>query len=303
MSDHHAFMQAILANPDEDAPRLIYADWLEEQGNYDRAEFIRVQCARVQLPPRDPLRKEFAKRERDLLFRHAEEWRNGLPPLSHLVWRFWERGCMAAVQVNQVAALCHQAEMIFSVAPVQTLIFWNIDDDTAGRLAQEPFLERIRRFTVRGGSLTWRGVRLLAESRFLASLKELRLEHQRMGDNAVETLAQSPNLAGLQSLCLVSNGITSHGFEALVVSPFLRGLTEIDLSFNNIGRAGMESLIRHKPWKQLSVLDLQSNSSSEVVSVERLGTTDKGWYDSLKSHYGDAIILDDPYIIAEFCSY
>lgn len=38
------FMAAILANPDDDAPRLIYADWLEEQGDSDRSEFIKVQC-------------------------------------------------------------------------------------------------------------------------------------------------------------------------------------------------------------------------------------------------------------------
>lgn len=40
-----AFMRAIADNPKDDAPRLIYADWLEEQGNeWDdaRAELIRV---------------------------------------------------------------------------------------------------------------------------------------------------------------------------------------------------------------------------------------------------------------------
>ena len=37
------FLQAILADPDDDTPRLIYADWLEEQGD-PRGEFIRVQC-------------------------------------------------------------------------------------------------------------------------------------------------------------------------------------------------------------------------------------------------------------------
>lgn len=44
MNTHDAFMAAIVENLDDDAPRLIYADWLEEQGDRDRAEFIRVQC-------------------------------------------------------------------------------------------------------------------------------------------------------------------------------------------------------------------------------------------------------------------
>jgi uncharacterized protein (TIGR02996 family) len=33
MSDEFAFLKAILDNPEDDAPRLVYADWLEEQGD------------------------------------------------------------------------------------------------------------------------------------------------------------------------------------------------------------------------------------------------------------------------------
>ncbi|HEY1066638.1 MAG TPA: TIGR02996 domain-containing protein, partial [Pirellulales bacterium] len=42
------FLDAIRAAPEDDAPRLIYADWLDEQGDEssrDRAAFIRAQCA------------------------------------------------------------------------------------------------------------------------------------------------------------------------------------------------------------------------------------------------------------------
>lgn len=39
-----AFLKAIVENRADDAPRLIYADWLEEHGDALRAEFIRVQC-------------------------------------------------------------------------------------------------------------------------------------------------------------------------------------------------------------------------------------------------------------------
>ena len=44
MSDETALLAAIRAAPDDDAPRLIYADWLDEHGQPERAEFIRVQC-------------------------------------------------------------------------------------------------------------------------------------------------------------------------------------------------------------------------------------------------------------------
>src|SRR5262245_50340257 len=37
-------LAAVKEDSDEDAPRLVLADWLEERGESDRAEFIRVQC-------------------------------------------------------------------------------------------------------------------------------------------------------------------------------------------------------------------------------------------------------------------
>jgi uncharacterized protein (TIGR02996 family) len=44
MHDRDALLRAIIENPDDDAPRLIYADWLDEHGDPDRATFIRLQC-------------------------------------------------------------------------------------------------------------------------------------------------------------------------------------------------------------------------------------------------------------------
>jgi uncharacterized protein (TIGR02996 family) len=39
-----ALLAGIAAEPDEDAPRLVYADYLDEHGDHDRAELIRAQC-------------------------------------------------------------------------------------------------------------------------------------------------------------------------------------------------------------------------------------------------------------------
>src|SRR5262249_4928243 len=57
MSEENALLAAIDANPLDDAPRLVYADWLDEQGGKPqaaRAEFIRAQCELDLLPPADP---------------------------------------------------------------------------------------------------------------------------------------------------------------------------------------------------------------------------------------------------------
>ena len=44
MTERDAFLQAIRDSPDDDTPRLVFADWLTENGDADRGEFIRVQC-------------------------------------------------------------------------------------------------------------------------------------------------------------------------------------------------------------------------------------------------------------------
>jgi len=62
MSEADALLAAIRQAPDDDAPRLIYADWLDEHGQPERAEFIRVQIelARNESPA-------LRKREAELL--------------------------------------------------------------------------------------------------------------------------------------------------------------------------------------------------------------------------------------------
>lgn len=49
MSDGTAILAAILASPEDDTARLVYADWLQEQGEHGRAEFIRVQVAAARI--------------------------------------------------------------------------------------------------------------------------------------------------------------------------------------------------------------------------------------------------------------
>ena len=45
MTDEDALIRAIIAAPADDAPRLVYADWLDERGQTLRANLIRGQIA------------------------------------------------------------------------------------------------------------------------------------------------------------------------------------------------------------------------------------------------------------------
>lgn len=45
MDTRQALLKAVLAAPDDDLPRLVYADWLEENGQQVAADYIRIACA------------------------------------------------------------------------------------------------------------------------------------------------------------------------------------------------------------------------------------------------------------------
>ena len=47
--DERTFLDSICAEPDDDSLRLVYADWLEDQGD-GRAEYLRLECVLTKLP-------------------------------------------------------------------------------------------------------------------------------------------------------------------------------------------------------------------------------------------------------------
>src|SRR3954453_18261421 len=87
---HPAFLRGIGGEPDDDTPRLVYADWLDEHGEADRAEFIRVQCELARWVPDLGRRGSLKARASELLAAHRQEWLGGLTAFCR-AWSF-ERG-------------------------------------------------------------------------------------------------------------------------------------------------------------------------------------------------------------------
>ena len=54
MLDREPFLKAIFANPADDLPRLVFADYLEEHGDGEWAELIRLECDLASYPMRIP---------------------------------------------------------------------------------------------------------------------------------------------------------------------------------------------------------------------------------------------------------
>lgn len=82
MTDADALLAAILADPADDTVRLAYADHLDETGEHDRAEFIRVQVELAAVGAMESVRGKLAtlrRRERELLVAVADELRPAVP--------------------------------------------------------------------------------------------------------------------------------------------------------------------------------------------------------------------------------
>jgi len=74
MSPDNPFLKALLAEPDDDTLRLAMADWLDENDQQPRAEFVRLQIELARgVEDRDRLRL-LEVRQRDLLIAHESEW-------------------------------------------------------------------------------------------------------------------------------------------------------------------------------------------------------------------------------------
>src|SRR5437870_2474259 len=73
-------MRGILAEPDEDAPRLVFADWLEETGNPERAQHVRLQCRYARLAKDDPARRPLVEEAAALEKQHLSAWLGPLAP-------------------------------------------------------------------------------------------------------------------------------------------------------------------------------------------------------------------------------
>lgn len=97
MSDEDALIAAIIANPDEDTPRLVYADWLEEHGDAGRGEFIRLQCRNA---ARDPDQYDPTDEEREAVLEDENRgrWLAGAPQFPWAHWHF-RRGFPESLEV------------------------------------------------------------------------------------------------------------------------------------------------------------------------------------------------------------
>jgi uncharacterized protein (TIGR02996 family) len=255
MRDDEPFLRAITDSPDDDLPRLVYADYLDERGDHDRAEFIRVQCELARHDGDYPRRRALWVRQWDLLGEYREQWAE---PVRPWVQSFqYRRGFLESVSLGAWAFVCH-AEALGRQAPIRHV---HLDDawEEIDKVAAVPGLGRLRSLSLSGNLLRDDDVSQLLQSPYLARLEHLDLERNRLFARAVELLAESPGLAGLRSLKLGANSMGDAAARALALSPRLERLTELDLSWTNTGPLGVVALANENGLPALTALDLRGN--------------------------------------------
>src|SRR5947209_4054416 len=134
MNHEEAFLRAVLENPDDDAPRLIFADWLEERGD-PRGPFIRLQCALERLGPADPARADLEDEARVLLDKHEEEWAAPLRGVAS-EWRF-RRGFVEEVALP-ADVFVGRGEAVLRSFPVRKVRISDLKRERMGVIAGCP---------------------------------------------------------------------------------------------------------------------------------------------------------------------
>lgn len=288
MTHEEAFIQAIRETPNDDAPRLIYADWLEEHGQADRAEFIRVQCRLAGLTEADPEQSILLARAERLLREHWDEW---VGPLRAIVgswcsrygegWmrekyhsdglRRFQRGFVDLLALEAEDFL-RNVEHLKRLVPLRELRLWGVGR-CADRLAKEPALAGLSVLSFTDyyhAPLTAGGAEALARCPYLRGLSALYLGKNSLGDDGVEALARAPWLIHVTVLDLSDNGLSDRALRALAESPYLVSLRTLYLQKNYFSEAGLDALAANPNLRCLTRRDfsgflLDGPSSSRAV--------------------------------------
>jgi uncharacterized protein (TIGR02996 family) len=255
------FLQAILEAPDDDAPRLIFADWLDDNSRPEHARLIRVQCELARLPDDDPRRPELETEAERLLPEYNVGLRaqlaEGLPAWARDSSPRIERGFVSGLTLTP-GRFVKEAAGLSQKIPLQSLTVNRLLGSLPALFAC-PEMARLRTLDCTGTKIGSRGATRLANSPHLAGLKSLNLAFAMVGIQGIQALARSPHLASLERLDLSGDGVRDGGAAALAGSPHLGRLTALNLHNASLGPDGLTALARSPHLNELRVLNLSTN--------------------------------------------
>lgn len=251
LSQHEAFLRAIFDNPEDDTARLVYADFLQENGEEDRAQFIRVQCElAVKHYYSDHTDRviELESRQQELLWRLEPESAYRQPPWHGQVIRY-ERGfraggtfvVAASVLADPIAArwqIVRREPEQFGARELDVEPGLVLRPEHIEVLFALPVVQRITEWSLNGF------VRELLSHSGPGSFDLIELAQEPVITTAgVEALAQHRGARRITDLDLRNNNLDNDAARALVKSPYLDNLKRLQLLEGN--------RFRGKVWQQV----------------------------------------------------
>jgi uncharacterized protein (TIGR02996 family) len=282
--DREALLRAVCERPEDDSPRLRYAEYLDatgDPGDAPRAEFIRVQCELARSDLSDERWSELEERK-DILDSNRDRWADELPRLDGVRWNpiDFPRGFVWDVWCDDAEAFRRNAPVIFTSAPIQSLSFMRLR--SLSPVLEVPELSRIRRLILASLGLGPADAQALAASPHASNLTALHLSGNRFGDVGARALAASPYLLRLDNLDLGHNRIGDEGVVALAASPVVSTLSHLGLAGNLLTNAGAMALASSPHLERLTGLTLWE--------CEKIGAKGE---QSLKARFGETVSFED----------
>jgi uncharacterized protein (TIGR02996 family) len=285
--DEKALLAAICGEPEEDTPRLAYADWLDETGDpvkSARAEFIRLCCELSSIAQSVPAHHESeeyqakSKRADQLAAEHYRVWLRPLFNIPKLKWParvFWwhmyDRGFISYVEFPNAKAFHQYGSRVFAKTPIRSVRFGRLTPRTAPRVLASPLFRSVAELDlghlIEGtiaqlqgpqNEIGTAGAVALAGNPNLTRLDRLRLAGARISDAGLEALSRAADagrLPRVRDLDLAGNELTAAGLRVLIESRLGR-VTRLDLGNNPLGEDAAVILGREPLPAGLKVLDL-----------------------------------------------
>lgn len=266
-----ALLRAIIEAPQDDAARLVYADWLQEHGSgddLDRGQLIRLQVEEERQPAHSRRRCELKWQAERLLGRHRRTWLKVLPWWADdFNGAFFKRGFVDRLYVRSN----HFVEE-FPELPTRepiTGLFVNCSPDNVPvqKLLALQGLGRLRGLDFGAHHTGGKGAAALADCASFRNLERLHLSANKIGPAGVRALARSPYFEHLEALGLSSNALGTGGVSALVTG-HLPALKELSLDRKALTSAGFKRLFDSELGKRLRRLSLSGGQgTTETDSV------------------------------------
>jgi uncharacterized protein (TIGR02996 family) len=273
-------IEAVCRDAENDAPRLVYADWLERTADpllVARARFIRVQCRLARLRSEGPVRQQLRQEQASLLRRYGDAWRRReLPAAAYrgtddvslprylrppdpkkyigpyergfatelrLAWRGKEppRGSRGGTPGRCTDYL----SSFLRVGPWRRLWWLHYTGGIGTAFARTPHAASLR--------VLW----------ILSDTQDVLYAPFAVED--AHALWRTSHLSGLEEIRIEGYRMGSEGILPLADAEHLRSLRKLSVSSLALGDAGVEALLRFPHLNNLETLSLNDNRLSRAA--------------------------------------